>query len=58
MFDGRHPDVVEHDLGMAVRRVVVAEHRQHARIRTPGVSIGTRIIDCCVHRARPGRSCP
>ena len=32
---------------VAVRRVVVAEHRQRcARRVTPGVSIGTRIIDC------------
>ncbi len=27
---GRHAHVIEHDLGMAVRRVVVAEHAEHA----------------------------
>ena len=28
---GRHAHVLEHDLGVAVRRVVEAEHRQHAQ---------------------------
>jgi hypothetical protein len=47
------------DLGMAMRRVVVAEHRQHATIFTPGVSIGTRIMLCCSWRFRlSDRSCP
>ena len=36
------------DLGVAVRRVVVAEHRQHAhRPSRPARRVGTRIIDCC-----------
>ena len=26
----RHAHVLEHDLGVPVRRIVVAEHRQHA----------------------------
>jgi hypothetical protein len=26
---GRHPNVLEQDLRMAVRRVIIAEHRQH-----------------------------
>jgi hypothetical protein len=33
---------------VAVRRVVVAEHRQRPHdLACPGVSAGTRIIDCC-----------
>ena len=43
----RHADVLEEDLGVAVRGVVVAEHGQHRLTVTPGASIGTRIIDCC-----------
>ena len=56
----RHPHVLEQHLAVAVRRVVEAEHRQHAaRPCTPGVSRGTRIIDCCrCGRACRDRSCP
>ena len=36
------------DFAMAVRSVIVAEHRQHPLDLDPGVSIGTRIIDCCL----------
>ena len=46
----RHADVVERDFGVAVRRVVVAEHRQMRTIFTPGASIGTRIMLCCSWR--------
>jgi hypothetical protein len=37
---------------VAVRRVVVAEHRQRPQTVMPGVSAGTRIIDCCACAAR------
>ena len=48
MFAAGTRTFVEHDLGVAVRRVVVAEHRRGgARPSRPGVSVGTRIIDCC-----------
>ena len=30
MFDAGTRDILEGDLGVTVRRVVVAEHRQHA----------------------------
>jgi hypothetical protein len=33
---------------VAVRRVVVAEHVHRAEDLDPGVSIGTRICDCCL----------
>ena len=47
-FDGRHADVLERDLHVAVRRVVIAVDRQRARsIVTPGASSGTSTIDCC-----------
>ena len=41
-----HAHVLEHDLGGPVGHAVEAEHRQRADDLTPGVSIGTRIIDC------------
>ena len=43
----RHPHVGEPEVHVAVRRVVVAEHVIGPTISTPGVSIGTRICDCC-----------
>ncbi len=55
----RHAHVLELDLGVAVRRVVVAEHRAAARTTvTPGVSRGTRIIDCCWWRGASGSVLP
>ena len=54
----RHAHVFERDLGVPVRRIVVAEDRQHALDRDPGVSIGTRIIDCCLCFAASGSVLP
>ena len=57
---GRHPDVVEVDDAVAaVRAVVVAEHRRRALRRvTPGVSSGTRIIECRAYLAASGSLTP
>ncbi len=49
----RHTDVLEEQLAVALA-VLVAEHRQGAHVGQPGVSIGTRIIDCCRCGARVG----
>ena len=42
----RHAHILEQHFGMAVRRVVIAEHGERPHDFTPGVSSGTRIIDC------------
>ena len=52
MFAAGTRTFLEQHFRMAVRRVIVAEHRQRAAATfTPGVSIGTRIIDCCWWRS-------
>ena len=44
-----HAHVVEDDVHVAVRRVVFAEHVHRRRGSSrPGVSLGTRICDCCL----------
>jgi hypothetical protein len=44
------------DVHVAARRVVFAEHMHRAEDLHPGVSIGTRICDCCGAAARRGWS--
>ena len=56
---GRDGDVGELDLGVtAVRRVVNPNRLIPRRTVTPGVSRGTRIIDCCRCRSAPGSVLP
>ena len=55
----RHADVAEPHLGLTARRAVEAEDA-HARAPTsmPGVSRGTRIIECCPCRGAFGSDFP
>jgi len=43
----RHARIVEADLGMAMRGVIVAEHAERPLHLHSGGSSGTRIMDCC-----------
>jgi len=52
------PHVVERDLHVPVRRIVVAEDLQRRSTLIPGVSDGTRIIDCCEWRGASGSVFP
>ncbi len=55
----RHPHLLEVDDAVAaVRAVVVAEHRRGPLTATPGVSSGTRIIECRAYRAASGSLTP
>ena len=55
----RHAHVLEQHLGVAVRRVVVAEHRQHAHDLDAGrVERNEDLRLLLVPRAASGRSCP
>jgi phage terminase Nu1 subunit (DNA packaging protein) len=42
----RNPDLIEDHLGMAMRRLVQAEDRQHALDDDTGMGQRHRIIDC------------
>jgi hypothetical protein len=42
----RDPDLIEDHLGMAMRRLVIAEDRQHALDDDTGMGQRHRIIDC------------
>ena len=55
----RHAHVLKQHLGVAVRRVVIAEHRQHAHDLHAGrIERNQDLRLLVVPRARPGRSCP
>ena len=55
---GRHAHILEQNIGVAVRRVVIAEHRQHAQHLHAGRVERERICDCCSCRARLGSVLP
>ncbi len=50
MFEAGTRTFSKFDLHVAVRRIVVAEHRQVAQDLDARVSAGTRIIDCWLCR--------
>jgi len=54
----RHTYVVEQHFPMAMRRIVITEHGQHAQYSHARASRGTRICDCWLWGAALGSSCP
>ena len=56
---GGHADVDHLDFHVAVRRIVITEHRQVAQdVHGRGWSIGIRICDCCEWRWESGLVLP